>query len=56
MESKALNIILKIWRQESKTSKGRFEEFKVSVSPDASILEMLDELNIVSLKEKSCSF
>jgi succinate dehydrogenase / fumarate reductase iron-sulfur subunit len=34
-----------IWRQESPKSVGSFEEFKVSVSPEASILEMLDELN-----------
>jgi succinate dehydrogenase / fumarate reductase iron-sulfur subunit len=45
MSSDNLNLILKIWKQESVTAKGRFEEFKVSVSPEASILEMLDELN-----------
>lgn len=45
MSSKNLNLKLKIWRQESPTSVGSFEEFNVSVSPDASILEMLDELN-----------
>lgn len=40
-----INLTLKIWRQESENSKGNFEEFKVSISPHASILEMLDELN-----------
>ena len=45
MEQTKINLTLKIWRQESENSKGQFEEFKVSVSPDASILEMLDELN-----------
>jgi succinate dehydrogenase / fumarate reductase iron-sulfur subunit len=45
MSSDNLNLTLKIWRQKSSTAKGSFEEFKVSVSPEASILEMLDELN-----------
>lgn len=40
-----INLTLKIWRQESSTAKGNFEEFKVSISTDASILEMLDEIN-----------
>ena len=40
-----MNLTLMIWRQESPKSVGSFEEFKVSVSPEASILEMLDELN-----------
>jgi succinate dehydrogenase iron-sulfur subunit len=45
MSNQNINLTLKIWRQESATAKGDFEEFKVSVSPDSSILEMLDELN-----------
>jgi succinate dehydrogenase / fumarate reductase iron-sulfur subunit len=45
MSSTNLNLILKIWRQKSPISVGSFEEFKVSVSTEASILEMLDELN-----------
>lgn len=45
MEDKSINLTLKIWRQESTTAKGDFEEFKVSVSPHSSILEMFDELN-----------
>ncbi len=45
MGSSKLNLKLKIWRQKSTNSAGSFEEFNVFVSPDASILEMLDELN-----------
>lgn len=45
MSGENLNLTLKIWRQESPTAVGKFEEFKVAVSPEASILEMLDELN-----------
>ena len=45
MSNNNINLTLKIWRQESASANGDFEEFKVSVSPDASILEMLDELN-----------
>jgi len=45
MSSENLNLTLHIWRQESPKSVGSFQEFKVSVSPDASILEMLDEIN-----------
>ena len=45
MSSENINLTLKIWRQKSPKSVGSFETFKVSVSPEASILEMLDELN-----------
>jgi succinate dehydrogenase / fumarate reductase iron-sulfur subunit len=45
MSNKNINLTLHIWRQESATAKGNFEVFKVTVSPDASILEMLDEIN-----------
>ena len=45
MAHSSINLTLKIWRQQSETTKGNFEEFKVSVSPHASILELLDELN-----------
>lgn len=45
MSEKHINLTLHIWRQESPKVKGRFEIFKVSVSPHSSILEMLDELN-----------
>ncbi len=45
MAKEKINLTLKIWRQQSDTVKGNFEEHKISVSPDSSILEMLDELN-----------
>jgi succinate dehydrogenase / fumarate reductase iron-sulfur subunit len=45
MSDKNLNLTLKIWRQKSRTSPGSFVDYKVSVSPESSILEMLDELN-----------
>lgn len=45
METKKLNLKLKIWRQKSSNSVGSFVDYDVSVSPDASFLEMLDELN-----------
>jgi succinate dehydrogenase / fumarate reductase iron-sulfur subunit len=45
MNTNSINLTLNIWRQKSAEAKGNFEQFKISVSPDASILEMLDELN-----------
>ena len=45
MSGNNINLNLKIWRQASKNDKGRFHDYKVSVSPDSSFLEMLDELN-----------
>lgn len=45
MEAKKLNLTLQIWRQKNSKSVGSFVEYKVQVSPDASFLEMLDELN-----------
>lgn len=45
MKENNINLTLKIWRQKSETAKGDFEEFKTSVSPHASILEVFDELN-----------
>lgn len=45
MESKKLNLKLKIWRQKNTNSVGGFVDYDVQVSPDASFLEMLDELN-----------
>jgi succinate dehydrogenase / fumarate reductase iron-sulfur subunit len=45
MEAKKLNLKLEIWRQKNINSVGGFVEYNVSVSPDASFLEMLDELN-----------
>ena len=40
-----INVLLKIWRQKDASAKGRFEDYKISVSPDSSFLEMLDEIN-----------
>ncbi|HSL88351.1 MAG TPA: succinate dehydrogenase/fumarate reductase iron-sulfur subunit [Ignavibacteriaceae bacterium] len=45
MEAKKLNLKLKIWRQKNINSAGGFVDYDVQVSPDASFLEMLDELN-----------
>ena len=45
MNHKKLNLNLKIWRQPGRKSAGSFVEYKVSVSPDSSFLEMLDEIN-----------
>ncbi|HKI77700.1 MAG TPA: succinate dehydrogenase/fumarate reductase iron-sulfur subunit [Ignavibacteriaceae bacterium] len=45
MSSDNINLTLNVWRQKSPESKGNFEEFKVTVSPHASVLELLDELN-----------
>lgn len=45
MEAKKLNLKLKIWRQKSSNSVGSFVDYDIQVSPDASFLEMLDELN-----------
>jgi succinate dehydrogenase / fumarate reductase iron-sulfur subunit len=40
-----INLTLKIWRQDGSKSVGSFSEYKISISPDASFLEMLDEIN-----------
>ena len=45
MEEKKLSLKLKIWRQKNSNSVGSFIDYNVQVSPDASFLEMLDELN-----------
>jgi succinate dehydrogenase / fumarate reductase iron-sulfur subunit len=45
MELKKLNLKLKIWRQKNSNTVGSFVDYDVQVSPDASFLEMLDELN-----------
>jgi succinate dehydrogenase / fumarate reductase iron-sulfur subunit len=45
MEHKKINLTLKVWRQANARSKGNFTEYKVSVSPDSSFLEMLDDVN-----------
>ena len=45
METKKLNLTLKIWRQKNSSTVGSFVDYSVQVSPDASFLEMLDEIN-----------
>ena len=45
MEQKKINLTLKVWRQANVNSKGNFVDYKVSVSPDSSFLEMLDDIN-----------
>ncbi len=45
MDTTKLNLKLKIWRQKNTNSVGSFIDYNVQVSPDASFLEMLDELN-----------
>ena len=45
MEHKKINLTLKVWRQQNAQSNGSFTEYKVSVSPDSSFLEMLDDIN-----------
>ncbi|NLT50394.1 MAG: succinate dehydrogenase/fumarate reductase iron-sulfur subunit [Ignavibacteria bacterium] len=45
MSENKLNLTLKIWKQAGTNAPGSFETHKVTVSPDASFLEMLDELN-----------
>ena len=45
MSSDNINLTLNVWRQKSPEAAGNFEEFKVTVSPHASVLELLDDLN-----------
>ena len=45
MSGSNINLKLKIWKQDGQEAVGYFADFDVSVSPDDSILEMLDELN-----------
>ena len=46
MQSKNINISLKIWRQENAGSQGSFQEYSLSgISTAMSFLEMLDVLN-----------
>lgn len=51
MENKKMKVTVKIWRQDSAESKGKFVDYPVdNVNPDMSFLEMLDELNEVIIK------
>jgi len=45
MSEKNIHLTLNVWRQESPEAKGHFEKFKEEISTDASILEMLDDIN-----------
>lgn len=46
MTEKAMNLTLKVWRQEGPTFKGKIETIAAKgVSPDQSFLEMLDAVN-----------
>ena len=45
MSGNHLNLTLKIWRQSGPEAVGAFKDYKISISPDSSFLEMLDELN-----------
>ncbi|MCX7876705.1 MAG: succinate dehydrogenase/fumarate reductase iron-sulfur subunit [Melioribacteraceae bacterium] len=45
MNTNKLNLTLRIWRQKNSNTPGKFVDYKVSVSPDSSFLEMLDDLN-----------
>ena len=46
MQSKKIDINLKIWRQENPDAQGSFQEYSLSgISTDTSFLEMLDMLN-----------
>ncbi len=50
--AKTMNVRLKVWRQESKTDAGRFEEYALKdILVDMSFLEMLDVLNEQLIKE-----
>ncbi|RMD50855.1 MAG: succinate dehydrogenase/fumarate reductase iron-sulfur subunit [Ignavibacteria bacterium] len=40
-----MNLKLLIWRQNGPNDKGKFAEYEINVSTDASFLEMLDQLN-----------
>ncbi|OGU55918.1 MAG: fumarate reductase [Ignavibacteria bacterium RBG_13_36_8] len=42
---KKIKLKLKIWRQAGPKAVGKFVNYDIEVSPDASFLEMLDELN-----------
>jgi len=49
-----MNLTLKIWRQASAKSSGKFETYQLSdISSDSSFLEMLDVLNTKLIKENN---
>ena len=47
-----MDLTLKVWRQEDRKTKGRFETYSIKkISPDSSFLEMLDVLNEQLVRE-----
>ncbi len=57
--SQTISLKLKVWRQKNSENKGRFENYEIpDVSPEASFLEMLDQLNetLVSNGEEPIAF
>jgi len=47
-----MDLTLKVWRQENRKAKGRFETYSLKkISPDSSFLEMLDVLNEQLVRE-----
>ena len=47
-----MDLTLKVWRQENRKAKGRFETYAIkNISPDSSFLEMLDVLNEQLIRE-----
>lgn len=49
-----MDLTLKVWRQENRKAKGRFENYSLkNISPDSSFLEMLDVLNEQLVHENS---
>jgi len=52
MEHYTMNLNLKVWKQASKTSVGRFENYEISdISSEMSFLEMFDVLNEKLIQE-----
>ncbi len=52
MEHYTMNLTLKVWRQENRNAKGRFETYQVGdVSSEKSFLEVIDLLNDRLVKE-----
>jgi succinate dehydrogenase / fumarate reductase iron-sulfur subunit len=54
-----MKLILNIWRQSDRNSKGRFKEYKLrDLNPDMSLFEALDYLNeeLLSKDEDTIEF
>lgn len=49
-----MDLTIKVWRQENRKAKGRFETYSLkNISPDSSFLEMLDVLNEQLVKQNT---